>query len=75
MPSCLRLTPGDDFALGLEHYHAGDVPGLLVLKCFEHFGLRGNGVSEIAIDAVADGGMGYGLIAFHQFYFFHFSVD
>ncbi len=56
-------------ALGLHHHHASGVPGLLLLQGLEHLALRGYGVTEVAVGAIADCRHGQRLVALHQCYF------
>ena len=56
---------GCHFALGLQHHHAGGLPGLLGSEGFEHLRLRSDGIAEIAVGAAAYGGMGDGFVALH----------
>ena len=55
--------------LGLQHDHAGRLPGLELHEGLHHFRLRRNGVAEITVATVADRSMGDHFVALHQFNF------
>ena len=61
---------GRNLGLGLQDDHAGGLPRLQLHQSLHHLGLRRNGVTEITVAAVTDGGMGNHLVALHQLHLF-----
>ena len=61
---------GRNFALGLQDNHARGFPRHKLFEGFEDLALRGDGVAEIAVGAITDGGVGQHFVALHQPHFF-----
>ena len=57
-------------ALGLQDNHARGFPRHKLFEGFEDLALRGDGVAEIAVGAITDGGVGQHFVALHQPHFF-----